>query len=559
MPIATECPLCATKGVVPNAFSGKRVKCPKCCNLFVVTGVPQGSQLGNQKLPTMGNINLPGSKPGAPNKPGSHQGTANKPGSHQGNQKKPDGSHPGVQKTSGSKQGDFRRAAPATQEMPAFNPNMIAQRNGSAARPAAPSYGRQTKTGPDPIPLFLGMGALLIGGAGLAICWLPDFAYFGLALGAFGLFLGAIGLLVALIKKSGLVVNALACLICMPALVVPLFVSGDGQKKPDGELAGGTGRDPDTATGRDPTTKKEELPVVEEWADASKGPVKLGDAQVRLISVDVDSAKGSDGKMIAPKERHLVIRMIVENTNPTKKLEYKGAADPAMRSGDTQARLTDDQHAPYRVVYFGKDKPIAGQILLSTVDPKKSVTDVLVFDAPGDRANELHLELAGSHFGGAGKLKIKIPRSMVVVKLGPPEKDPPLDQKLLAQALTELKSPNAKIRLDAAVKIGSVGPKASMATADLTVALKDADPNVRTAVAEALGKIGPEAKAAIPQLALALKDPIPKVRSNAAQSLGQMGAEAKIAIPALIAAFADPDEETARKALEALKRIEASK
>jgi len=46
------------------------------------------------------------------------------------------------------------------------------------------------------------------------------------------------------------------------------------------------------------------------------------------------------------------------------------------------------------------------------------VTDVLVFDAPGDRANVLHLELPGSHFGGAGKLKIKIPRSMVVVKLG---------------------------------------------------------------------------------------------------------------------------------------------
>ena len=50
MPIATECPLCATKGQVPNAISGKRVKCPKCCNLFVVTGPTQASALGNQKL-----------------------------------------------------------------------------------------------------------------------------------------------------------------------------------------------------------------------------------------------------------------------------------------------------------------------------------------------------------------------------------------------------------------------------------------------------------------------------------------------------------------------------
>src|SRR5262245_44232204 len=45
MPIEAECPLCGHKGAVPEKFDGKQVKCPECCNLFVVSGptVPAGA------------------------------------------------------------------------------------------------------------------------------------------------------------------------------------------------------------------------------------------------------------------------------------------------------------------------------------------------------------------------------------------------------------------------------------------------------------------------------------------------------------------------------------
>src|SRR5262249_43095307 len=133
MAIEAECPLCGHKGSVPEKFDTKQVKCPECCNLFVVSpgkaavgakGGPSGSASGEMKLKkpaaTMESINLSGgSGQGTQKNPaaGSAAGKVKKPGAptHQGNMKNPTtGSAAGqqkIQKAGGSAHGQKKNAS----------------------------------------------------------------------------------------------------------------------------------------------------------------------------------------------------------------------------------------------------------------------------------------------------------------------------------------------------------------------------------------------------------------------------------------------------------------
>jgi HEAT repeat protein len=89
----------------------------------------------------------------------------------------------------------------------------------------------------------------------------------------------------------------------------------------------------------------------------------------------------------------------------------------------------------------------------------------------------------------------------------------------VAAQIQQLKSPEATARQDACVALGSAGPNAAAATADLAAALKDSDALVRSLAAYALGEIGPAASSAIPALQAALNDPSPDVVPAAVNAL----------------------------------------
>jgi len=570
MPITTECPLCSTKGQVPSSFNGKRVKCPKCCNLFLVTAGPGtgGSHAGNQKIPGFGShpgVNKPGA--GAAQgtvKPGStHHGTVKPGGTSQGIMPKPGSSHQGNHKPSGSAPGNrpvpsnnVRRGAP-TQEInlpPGQLDQMIAAR-----RPAANGqvYNGQARKGQNPTPLVIGSLALFIGLSAAAVCWYADFASFGMWLGLIGLGVAALGVLICKVMKKGIGLSATGGVLCLIAVIAGFAFSStnpDPDKKPD--KADDT-RPGDTSTAKDtrPTKPEPPPPVVEEWLTVPAGEGRVGAVHVRVTAAEIDAVKGKDGKPLHPTLQQLVIRISVENSGKDK-VNYRGAGDQGTKFGEAAPRLTDDQGKPYQAVNFGKDKPIAGQLDATAIDGNKSVVDLLVFDRPADNSQYLKLELPGANFGGAGKLKFKIPKAYILAKAPPP---PPPPEKDIKQLLVDLKSPNPQIRTNAAQRLGEAGAKAVNALPDLTNALKDGDPNFRAAAVDAIGKIGGDARTTVPLLMNALKDPIPKVRASAAQALGHFGAAGEPAVPALIAAFTDADEEVAVKAREALKQIKGTK
>ena len=81
-------------------------------------------------------------------------------------------------------------------------------------------------------------------------------------------------------------------------------------------------------------------------------------------------------------------------------------------------------------------------------------------------------------------------------------------------------SPDAKLRKEAAFKLGNVGPSDPVASPALVAALKDRDAVVRCEVILALVKFGRSAQAAVsPLKELRDRDPDAKVRSYAARAL----------------------------------------
>ena len=84
-------------------------------------------------------------------------------------------------------------------------------------------------------------------------------------------------------------------------------------------------------------------------------------------------------------------------------------------------------------------------------------------------------------------------------------------------------SPDAKVRKEAAFKLGNVGPTDPAVLPALLGAVKDGDAVVRCEVVLALVKLGPAAQEAVPALVeLRERDRDPKVRSYAAKAVDRI-------------------------------------
>ena len=225
--------------------------------------------------------------------------------------------------------------------------------------------------------------------------------------------------------------------------------------------------------------------------------------------------------------------------------------------------LTDDSGNAIRRIVYDKGQ-VEGQVDSQTIQPGKTLTDLLIFEVPADSIKYLRLELSATNLDGTGKLRFQIPKVMlfsrgqpvlppkdrpVIVPPPPPPPPPnPKGGKRVEDLRKDLKRPGPLDRSAAAVELGNKGMEAAQATPDLIAGLRDKSGEVRRACAEALGKIGPAGRAAIPALIVALRDEFWRVQAAAARSLGQLGPAAKAAIPELTRLTQSKDEEVPDRA-----------
>jgi hypothetical protein len=97
---------------------------------------------------------------------------------------------------------------------------------------------------------------------------------------------------------------------------------------------------------------------------------------------------------------------LIENISETEKLQYQGWSGETL--GDSHdAGLVDDAGNAYKLVNSGATG--AGEHQARSINPSQAISDVLVFEAPADRAKSLRLTLPGGAYGGHGQLHLKIP------------------------------------------------------------------------------------------------------------------------------------------------------
>jgi HEAT repeat protein len=98
--------------------------------------------------------------------------------------------------------------------------------------------------------------------------------------------------------------------------------------------------------------------------------------------------------------------------------------------------------------------------------------------------------------------------------------------KPVAHWVEALRAPDAKVRKQAAVKLGNVGASDPAVLPALLGALEDRDAGVRCEVILALTKCGPAARDAEPTLTrMRDQDPSPRVRDFAGRALEKLQAE----------------------------------
>jgi hypothetical protein len=289
----------------------------------------------------------------------------------------------------------------------------------------------------------LGIPSVFLGIGGFALSWIPLVRSLGLLLGGLGLVLGIAGLIVSIIHKGkGLALPAAGSVFSVAALVITVYSLALAWKQQLEGVAPLVQAVDRPTNGSNAETKPDIPPPAKEvsWADATKGPVQLGDVRVKLGWVIVSNVKIKDellGEEKVSDKKYLCIQVFVENLSATRKLDYRGwsgveagapnLADLLAGTKDAKsltetlagaagyaANLTDEARNVYKRIKLDPGSYVLGQVVSEkSVYPGQSTEDLLVFEPPVDKAQFLRLELPASTYRGTGTLRLQIPRSMV--------------------------------------------------------------------------------------------------------------------------------------------------
>jgi len=119
-----------------------------------------------------------------------------------------------------------------------------------------------------------------------------------------------------------------------------------------------------------------------EWVVAPT-PVRLGDVEVKVVSAKVApvALKGPTGEGQS-EEPQLILTIGVSNSNRNRKIDYRTWAGADVSFEQDSATLEDNFENIYKRITFGIfDRPV-GRVVSDSIYPGKSLTDVLIFEAP---------------------------------------------------------------------------------------------------------------------------------------------------------------------------------
>jgi hypothetical protein len=259
--------------------------------------------------------------------------------------------------------------------------------------------------------------ALLAAASGLVCASVPAVQAASLPVAGLGLLLSLAGIVYAVGREKGLALSVLAgvvslatmvIMVAMPWLLDPQrqFDTASPPPGPERSVAplstrGGTARELDPSG----------------WVDASSEAAQWHDTWVRVVSASIERVGLESGnRRYLTEDSYLVIRVQLANNGVDRAIEYKSWREWLAAQ---RVVLTDSNGKVLAPARFPADKQPVGAIAGGRIFPGKWLDDFLIFEPPQGTFAYLDLELPAEAFGNSGKLRFRLPRSMIRVRTSP--------------------------------------------------------------------------------------------------------------------------------------------
>lgn len=261
----------------------------------------------------------------------------------------------------------------------------------------------------------LGIASLVIGVLSFFVCWIP---LLGMVVSGLGLALGMGGLILAIARRGSGVGFAIAGsgLSLVTLLICLLWTTAIGSAFSTMDKA----LNRQTKTNQTPIDAKNDVhaagpekKVDQEWPDATTSAVEQDNIQVRVVGVTIDFVQGKSFGDFKSQEKLLKIELVIENKHTNRKISFEGWGSSSTFLADDAPHVSDNFGNAYKRISFGLGSRIDGQASSESIYPGKQAKDLLVFEAPVENVDYLRLELPATNFGGTGKLRLQIPKTMI--------------------------------------------------------------------------------------------------------------------------------------------------
>jgi hypothetical protein len=157
------------------------------------------------------------------------------------------------------------------------------------------------------------------------------------------------------------------------------------------------------------TMEGEPVEKTPEWIDASKHSVQQGDLRVRVLSAVVKPAFDPVGPKAPPRYLHIALRLT--NVGSGRDITHRGWA-PREAGYSKVAVLHDNNGMAYKAMPTAPNTS-GGLRRTSSLEASDPVEQTLVFEPPPESVAFLRLELPAAAAGGAGVLRLQIPKKMM--------------------------------------------------------------------------------------------------------------------------------------------------
>lgn len=414
-----RCGKCGQKIGVPEAFAGKRVRCPRCQEPARVPREEQFSPPVPEPQPIVetGHEDVSsafGDGPSISDAAGERSPTpavarASEPEvldpPERPTETLPDSSQEVVAL--------LRGLAPERQA--ADYPSVSSPPTDATVQLPRPENTREELPPTTSLAILLGTISFLLGVGAIGFCWQPRLVRFALPIGVAGAGFGIVAIIAALLRRGGLGVAFAGVLVSCAAsafivlgtrgLLPARFVPGSLGTGSGGVMAGSAPVSSDPST-LDPA----------HGAPTTIAPARIGDVEVRVASALVLRPSVYDGdfnSLHTAAARYLQVTLELRHVGESQLAEYRSWGKPA--ADETFASLTDARGTSLKLIDLSPLMPVGrvkGSTALYSRGP--ALSDVLLFEPPVSGGADLTLDLPGGNVGAPGQsARIRVPADAI--------------------------------------------------------------------------------------------------------------------------------------------------